>query len=89
MPRYFFNVLDDALPDLQGTELAGLNIARDEALRLAGAVIKERPETFWNAKRWSMEVCDDAGLLLFALTLAATEMPSAKVVPYQRNLGGL
>lgn len=86
MPRYFFNVLDDGFPDLQGTELACLNLARDEALCLAGAILKERPETFWNGKRWAMEVSDDAELVLFALTLAATEMPSTRAVPYQRDL---
>lgn len=88
MPRFFFNVHDDAqYPDLEGTQLANLNAARDEAVRLAATVLRRRPDQFWSAKKWSMEVCDDFGLLLFALAFSAAEMPSCKAVPYASDRG--
>lgn len=83
MPRYFFNVHDGAeYPDLQGTELADLNAARQEAVRFSGELLTDSSDRFWGTKEWSMEVCDDAGLALFTLRFAATEMPSAAKTPY-------
>ena len=83
LPRYFFNVRDgEAYPDLQGTELADLNAARDEAIRFSGALLKEGPEKFWGPKGWEMEVCDDFGLRLFVLRFSAEEAPQTAAVPY-------
>jgi hypothetical protein len=48
MPRYFFNVGDGKdLPDLGGQELRDLKAAQTEAVRFAGALLREHGEKFW------------------------------------------
>lgn len=74
MPRYFFHVLDGCdYRDLQGTELADLNVARREAVRFAGALLTDEPDNFWGTDTWRMRVTDDYGFTLFELTFSATD----------------
>jgi hypothetical protein len=44
MPLYFFDITDTSKtwPDSEGTELANLEEARDEALRTLGEIVKEK-----------------------------------------------
>jgi hypothetical protein len=44
MPLYFFDITDTGKtwPDSEGTELAGLEEARDEALRTLGEIAKDK-----------------------------------------------
>jgi hypothetical protein len=63
------------MPDLDGTELASLSSARKEAVILAGALIKEHGQSFWDSQEWHMEVTDESGILLFRLDFMATEGP--------------
>jgi hypothetical protein len=77
VPRYFFHVADgDDFVDLQGTELANLEAARREAVRLAGALLSDKPELFWASSEWVMRVTDAKNLTLFQLTLFASGAPS-------------
>jgi hypothetical protein len=79
MPRYYFHVDDGhSILDHEGTEFPGLKAARIEAVRLAGAILSERAETFWNDEPWSLRVTDKAGLTLFALEVIATEAPAVR-----------
>jgi len=79
MPRYYFDVYDGtALPDAEGTELPDLASARNEAVRLAGALLRDSPETFRTGEEWHMDVFDDAGLLQFTLTFFATDAPATR-----------
>ena len=44
MPRYFFHLNDGHTAlDAEGTELADLNAARQEAVRFSGEVLREGP----------------------------------------------
>jgi hypothetical protein len=80
VPRYFFHVHDGAeLPDEDGTELPDLASARNEAVRLAGASLKDHAQAFWNEEQWSIDVTDEDGLMLFSLTFFATNAPATRV----------
>lgn len=77
MSRFFFHVRDGAdYVDLQGTELPDLDAARHEAVRFAGTLLIEKPDTFWAAGEWTMRVTDHRDLTLFQLTFFATSSPS-------------
>lgn len=76
MPRYFFDIRDGTdLPDLQGSEHAGLDAARIEAVRYSAEVLKEMPERFWNAEEWKMTVSDFNRKPLFTLKFLAEISP--------------
>lgn len=74
MPRYFFHVSDGMVsPDLDGTELLNIEAARVEAVKFAGALLRDRPEAFWRADEWVMRVTDEADLTLFQLIVFAND----------------
>lgn len=74
MPRYFFEVHDGALSrDQEGTVLDDLPAARVAAAELAGSLLKDQAETFWEREAWRVDVKDERGALLFALHIYATE----------------
>lgn len=78
MPRYFFHVKDGSdYPDLQGTELADLASARNEALRFAGHLLSETGERFWASGEWRMCVQDEGGRTLFELAFQAIDAAAA------------
>jgi hypothetical protein len=70
--RYFFHVQDGrSIPDLEGTELDGLDSARVEAVRLSGEMLRDGAREFWEGATWYMEVHDEADHHLFTLTFSA------------------
>jgi hypothetical protein len=74
MPVYHFNVRDGAnIPDPEGTELPDLRSARVEAVRLAGRLLMDEPESFWEGSDWHVEVTDNRGIALFRLDFRASE----------------
>ena len=74
MPRFHFNVHDGAdLPDRTGTELADWQDARLEAIRLAGAILREDARRIALGEDWRMEVTDETGLMLFRLDFTVME----------------
>jgi hypothetical protein len=74
VPRYFFNVRDGRdIPDTEGTELAGVAEARNQAIVAAGEMIKQDGNTVWNGKGWRMHVTDEAGAPVFTLHFAADD----------------
>ena len=81
MPRYFFNIDRDD-DDTVGQEFAKIAEAKCEAVKLAGKVICEDADGFWDTGDWGMTVTDEDGLTLFSLTLFGTE--AASVGPKQR-----
>lgn len=79
MPRYFFHLEDGKrIPDDEGTELPDLQAARSQAVQLAGAMLNDHPEEFWNSREWRLVVTDDKRRILFALSfraIATDELP--------------
>lgn len=82
MPRYFFHIHDGVdIPDLVGTELAGLTEARREAITTAGATIHDLGQSFWIGDLWQMKVTDDAGIVLFELNFSGTLTSDVGTIP--------
>ena len=77
MPRYFFHTADGFRErDTEGTELLSLNAARREAVRFAGAVLNDQPEIVWDGHEFRVEVTDHTDLMLFTVTVFATNAPA-------------
>ena len=74
MPRYFFHVIDGrSIIDNEGTELSGLTEARTEAIRLAGAILRDEGDTFWNGTEWHMNVTDASRRSVLKLRFSADD----------------
>jgi hypothetical protein len=73
MPRYFFSVHDGVdVPDVDGTVLASLDEAREQAVIAAGEAIKDLGQTFWEGDhQWQMQVTDESGATLCLLNFSA------------------
>lgn len=77
MPRYHFNVYDGhAQMDADGTELPSAQVARIEALRLAGQIIGDSAALAGFGESWRVEVTDDAGLVLFCMDFRVADVPA-------------
>jgi hypothetical protein len=86
MPRYFFHVDDAFGLDEEGRELGNIEEARCEAVKLAGKVICEHADKFWDTGEWTMTVANDAGLTLFSLTFFGTDA-AALASPEKKRMG--
>ena len=73
MPRYFFNIDDGGGPDTEGHELRNVAEAKCEAVKLAGRVICDDADRFWDTGDWNMTVTNEDKLTLFSLTFFGTE----------------
>jgi hypothetical protein len=72
MPRYFFNVRDGVnLIDNEGTVLSDVEEAREQAVVAAGEAIKDMGCKFWAGEVWEMNVTDESGATVCALTFTA------------------
>ena len=72
MPRYFFHVRDGTdIPDETGTYLSGDDVARAEAVVLAGEVLKDLGGHFWDSGNWSLQVVMEDGSQLCELEFSA------------------
>jgi hypothetical protein len=72
MPRYFFHTIDgQTILDEVGTVLAGLDEARAQAIVFSAEMLKDLGGKFWNNGRWQIQVEDEAGNKVCALTFAA------------------
>jgi hypothetical protein len=72
MPRYFFHIIDGRdIIDHDGTELPGLRQVRAEAIRTAGAILRDEGDKFWNGEEWHMNVTDASGRSVLTLRFSA------------------
>ena len=72
MPRYFFHVHDsEEVLDQEGTDCAGPDEARVQAVVAAGEALKDSGSKFWNSGEWRMWVTDESGATVCALRFAA------------------
>ena len=74
MPRYYFHVIDGRdIIDSEGTELANLRQARIEAIHLAGSILRDEGDEFWNGEQWHMNVTDASGQSVLKLRFSADD----------------
>ena len=71
MPRFFFHI--DGDEDSGGTELESLPTAKCHAVKLAGELICEQSDSFWDTAEWTLAVTDESGLLLFQLQIVGLD----------------
>ncbi|MFC3579148.1 DUF6894 family protein [Sphingomonas hylomeconis] len=74
MPLYRFQVVGENGDNT--VELESLEDARCEAIKLAGTIFCMDGETFWEDRDWTLNVSDEAGLILFSLMLTAVDSPA-------------
>ena len=76
MPRYFFHATGDVFGrDTEGLALPDRQAARREAIRYAGHVMADEPDIFQRRRDFRVEVTDEAGSLLFIVTVLALDAP--------------
>jgi hypothetical protein len=79
MTRYYFHAADgSAFRDADGEELPSLEAAKTIALEVLTEVLPLKSAEFWDAKKFSVAVKDDAGRLVAVLTTTATVDPTSR-----------
>jgi hypothetical protein len=79
MPRYFFHVIDGRTAmDTVGTQLAGIDEARAQAVVTATELLRRSSDTIWNGCPWQMTVANAAGDTLLNLRFAARDYGRAE-----------
>jgi hypothetical protein len=74
MPRYFFYVIDGRdIIDNEGSELTDLKEACVEVIQLAGTILRDEGDKFWDGSEWHMNVTDASGLSVPKLCFAAQD----------------
>ncbi|MGY2047941.1 DUF6894 family protein [Methylobacterium sp. JK268] len=80
MPRYFFHIDEGRHHiDTDGVELADLEAARREALKVIGELmIDNAVGEIWSGREWLMRVADDTGQELFTVRLSTDRRVGAE-----------
>ena len=77
MPHFHFHVYDGhSAHDAEGTTLPNLQAAREAAIRMAGAIIRD--ECSQIGDDWRMEVTDSHGLVLYRIDFTMIKAPATK-----------
>jgi hypothetical protein len=72
MPLYLFNI-DGEEPDEVGVNCDTLAKAKCAASELAGQIMCDESEAFWESQEWGMTVTNEAGRALFTMSFFARE----------------
>lgn len=76
MPHYYFHTADGGRDiDRDGLELADDPAARSEAIRYAGAVMRDDPDLLWDGGDFRVEVTNEDKRLLFTIIMLAVDAP--------------
>lgn len=71
--RYFFHRIDGGYDrDQDGTECADPQAARLEAALYAAGTLRDHPELLWADEGFRIEVCDENGLFVAAISIQAS-----------------
>jgi hypothetical protein len=71
MPFYYMHVNDE--PESTCFHAVDLAAAKCEATKMAGKIICDDSDTFWDTAEWSLVVADKGGLTLFQLQFIGIE----------------
>ena len=75
MPRYFFHVINGSfLPDTVGHECQTFDQAKAEAVRAAGAMLREQGLQLWKTGQWDMYVTAEQNRTLLKLSFTAESL---------------
>jgi hypothetical protein len=74
MARYFFNLVEDGHKvDSIGADFPNAEMARMEAIRFAGQMLKDEPERVWKGAEIRIEATDTWGSILFTLLISGVD----------------
>ena len=74
MPRYFFSIENHETDnDDEGTELAGPDVARVNAVMYLGEFLRDHPDMIWDGRRMAVMVDDQDGVRIFRIVVEADE----------------
>ena len=71
MPRFHFHT--NGYHDDEGTELDDIAAAKCAAVELAGTILCEEADEFWDQGEWTMTVSTETGLTLLQLQVIGTQ----------------
>ena len=74
MPSYYLHVNEEQ--DTTCFHALDLAAAKCEATKMAGRIICDDADTFWDRAEWSLTVADKNGLTLFQLQFIGIEAPT-------------
>lgn len=75
MPLFFFDISDGTLePDLHGSELAGIDQARIEAIKFVGELLQHHSHMIWDGHDLRVDVSDGDRIPVFAVTVSVLTM---------------
>jgi len=79
MPRYFFNTANGHVErDTEGEELRNGDAAQGLAVRYLGDILRDNPPDIWGDGEFRVDVTDEAGLILYSLTVIGMIAPAAR-----------
>jgi hypothetical protein len=82
--KYHFNMIDATVDhDETGQEFATGGDARNEAIRFAGEVIRDRPDIVRTDKDFRVEVINEEGFPLFTIIIVAVDHPEQQFTVHQ------
>jgi hypothetical protein len=75
MSRYFFHVINsEFMPDPQGMECSTPDEVKDQAVHIAGAMLKDQGLTLWETGNFHMFVCDEQNKTHLKLSFVAEDL---------------
>lgn len=78
MERFHFHLHGKhSVPDKRGTELAHVQQARLEALKVLSQTLVYQSDDFWEHQSLEVRVTDAGGLTLFSVTAVALDAPAS------------
>lgn len=74
MPLYYFNIVEHGHKvDSIGTQCANPELARMEAVRFAGEILRDEPERVWNGSELRIKASDAWDTVLFTVLIAGVD----------------
>ena len=71
MSRFYFHT--DGLDHRDGVELKSVQIAKCEAMKLAGHIVCDEATDIWENTEWTVTVTDETRLTVFQLRVLGTD----------------
>jgi hypothetical protein len=71
--------------DTDGVELHSVDAAREIATRTIGEMVRDGHPHLWGSQPWTLTVTDQSGLILFTISVHATDAPALMgLLPHPR-----
>ena len=75
MPLYYFDISDGVREvDASGSEFGSLDLARKQAVRYAGELLRDNADTIWYGHDLRVELFDEDRLPVFAVVTSAVSL---------------